>query len=76
MPKVISLTGTLAYACKNRVAAVFGSNVSDKFLNENGLADACTAEETYLTAFSVRCKEVDYLDACFEDLLSRTLVTE
>ena len=66
--KVGTLTGTLADAGEHRGAAVLLSEVVDEFLNQNGLADAGTAEQARLTTTNVGLKKVDGLDTGLEDL--------
>ena len=72
--KIISLTGTLANACKYRQAAVSRSNVVDQLHNKNRLSYAGTAEQTDLTALCVRTDQVYYLDTCLQDFCSRHLL--
>ena len=55
---------------------MFGSYVVNQFLNEDGLAYTCAAEQTYLTAFSVWADEVNDFDAGFENFCCRGLVFE
>ena len=66
--QVVALTGTLADAGEDGVAVVFGCDVVDQLLNQNGLADACAAEQTDLAALCVRADQVDDLDAGFKNL--------
>ena len=47
---------------------MFGCDVVDQLLNQNGLADACAAEQTDLAALCVRADQVDDLDAGFKNL--------
>ena len=47
------LTGALANAGEHRVAVVLGGNVIDQLLDQDRLADACTAEQTDLAALGV-----------------------
>ena len=72
--KIISLTGTLANACKYRQAAVSRSNVVDQLHNKNRLSYAGAAEQTDLTALCVRTDQVYYLDTCLQDFCSRHLL--
>lgn len=51
-------------------------DVVDKFLDEHGLADTCTTEETNLATTSVGGEEVDDLDAGLEHLSGGGLVDE
>ena len=52
--QVGTLAGTLAYAGEHGRAAVLLSEVVDKLLNDNGLADACAAEQAGLAALDER----------------------
>ena len=49
-------------------------NVVDKLLNQNGLADTGTAEQTDLAALGVGADQVNDLDAGLEDLSGRLLL--
>jgi peptide chain release factor 1 len=51
-------------------------DVVDEFLNQHGLSDTGTAEETNFTATGIGGKEIDDLDAGFEDLGGGGLVDE
>ena len=53
---------------------MFGSDISDKLLNKNRLANSCTAEKTNLTAFCIRSYEVDDFDSRFKDFNDRALL--
>ena len=66
--EVRTLTGALAYAGEHGRAVVLLGEVVDELLNQNGLADACAAEQTRLTTADVRLEEVDDLDAGLENL--------
>ena len=76
VPEVVPFSGTLADTRKNRVAAVFGCNISDQFLNQNGFTNTSTAEQTNLTALCIRCKQVDNLDTSFQNFNNRALIPE
>lgn len=52
------------------------SDVVDEFLNQHGLTDTGTTEETNLTTTSIGSKEIDDLDASLQDLSSGGLVDE
>ena len=73
-PEVAALTGALADTGEDGVAAVLGGHVVDKFLNQDSLADACTAEQTDLAALGVGGQQVDDLDARFQNLSSGLLL--
>ena len=51
--QVISFTGTLAYSGKYRIAAVLRGDVPDQLLDQNRLYNACTAEQTDLSALLI-----------------------
>jgi hypothetical protein len=51
-------------------------DIVDKFLNQHGLADTSTSEETNFTTTSVGSEEVDDLDTRLEDFGSGRLVDE
>ena len=55
---------------------MFGSDISDKLLYQNGFSHACAAEKTYFTAFSVRSEKIDDFYSCFKDLNNRALIAE
>ena len=48
--QVVALTGALANTGEHRVAVVLGGDVIDQLLDQDRLADACTAEQTDLAA--------------------------
>jgi hypothetical protein len=52
------------------------SDVVDKFLNQHGLADTGTAEQTNLSTTSVGGKQVDNLDTSLQDFGSGRLLNE
>ena len=58
-PKVAALAGALADAGEDGVAAVLGGHVVDQFLDQHGLADTCTAEQTDLAALCIGGQQVD-----------------
>ena len=66
--QVGALAGTLADAGEHRGAAVLLGEVVDELLNQNGLADAGTAEQARLAATDVGLEQIDGLDAGLEDL--------
>ncbi len=65
--KVVTFTGTFTNACEYGVTAVRFSNVVDQFHDQNGLANACAAEQTDLTTLCVRSEKVNNLNARYED---------
>jgi hypothetical protein len=60
--KVVTFAGTLTHAGEHRGAAMALCDVVDQFLNKNGLADACAAEQADLTTLCIRREKVDHLD--------------
>ena len=50
------------------------SDVVDQFLNQNGLADTCTTEQTNLTALCIGANQVNDLDTGFQNLGGRLLL--
>ena len=66
--QVVTLTGTLADTGENGVTVMCSCDVVDQLLNQNGLTDTCTAEQTDLTALCVGADQVDNLDAGFQNL--------
>jgi hypothetical protein len=60
--QIVTLTGTLADTGKDRVTTVSLGNVVDQFLNEHGLSDTSSSEETNLSTTSVWGEEIDDLD--------------
>ncbi len=67
-PKVITFACALTNAREAGIAAVKTCESGDKLLNNNGLAYTGTAEQAGLTATNQRTKQVDDLDAGFEQL--------
>ena len=74
--KVVAFAGTFTHACEDRVTTVRLGDVVDQFHDENGLADACAAEQADLAALCVRSEKVDDLDAGDENLRFRALLDE
>ena len=66
--EVGSFAGTLAHAGEHRHTAVLRRHAGDHLLDEHGLADAGTTEQTDLAALFVGSQQVDDLDACLEHL--------
>ena len=67
-PEVVALARAFAHPGEDREALVLLGDVADELLDEDGLADAGTAEEADLAALHVRSKQVDDLDPGLEDL--------
>ena len=52
------------------------SDIMPKLLNQNGLADTGTTEQTDFSAFDIRTEKVDDLDSSFINLRFRGLILE
>ena len=63
MVKIVSLTSTLADTSEDGVTTVGFGDVVDELLDEDGLADTSTSEETNLSTTGVGGQQVDDLDA-------------
>ena len=74
MVKIVSLTGTLAYTGKHGISAMFCCNITDQFLNQNGLAHARAAKESDLPALLIRTKQIHYLDSGLQQFLFCSLL--
>ena len=74
--QVVPLARPLADAGEDGDAAVLAGDVVDQLLDQDGLADAGTAEEADLAALDVRRDQVDHLDPGLEDLHGRREVAE
>ena len=72
--QVVALAGALANAGEHRVAVVLGGNVIDQLLDQDGLADTGTAEQTDLAALCVGADQVNDLDAGLQDLCGGLLL--
>ena len=68
VPEVGALTGALAHAGEHGRTTVRHGEVVDELHDDDGLADARTAEEAGLAALDVGLEQVDDLDAGLEDL--------
>jgi len=66
-PEVVAFAGSFADACEDGISAVFACDTGDHFLDDDGLTDACSAEQADFAATDERAQQVDDLDACFED---------
>jgi sugar (pentulose or hexulose) kinase len=74
--QIVTLTSTLADTGEDRVTTVSLSDVVDQLLNEDGLADTSTTEETNLSTTSVRSEQIDDLDTSDQNLGRGGLVSE
>ncbi len=66
MDQVVTLTGTLTDTGEHRHTTVVLRNTLDHLLDEDGLADARTTEQTDLSTLHVGGQQVDDLDAGLE----------
>ena len=76
MVQIVTLTGTLADTGEDRVTTVGLGDVVDQLLDEDGLADTGTTEQTDLTTTSVGSEEIDDLDTGDENLSGGGLLGE
>src|SRR5487761_1293097 len=75
-PKIVALARTFSDSCKHGKSAVLGGNVVDEFLNDDGLADAGSAEQTSFATLQKGLDQIDDLDAGLKHLLMRRLFIE
>ena len=66
-PKVIAFATAFADTCKHGISSVFGCNIVNQFLNQNCFTDTRTAEKADFSAFCIRSKQVDNLNAGFKN---------
>lgn len=76
LDEVVALTGTLTDAREDRHTVVVVGDAVDHFLDQNGLADTGTTEQTDLSTLDVRGEKVDDLDAGLEHLGLRLELVE
>lgn len=76
MVQVVTLTGTLADTGEDRVTTVGLGDVVDQLLDEDGLADTSTTEQTNLTTTSVGGEQIDDLDTGDQNLSGGGLLGE
>lgn len=74
--QIVTLTSTLADTGEDGVTTVSLGDVVDQLLNEDGLADTSTTEETNLSTTSVGSEQIDDLDTSDENLGRGGLVSE
>ena len=72
--KIVALAGALAHAGEHGVTAVALGDVVDQLHDDDGLADARTAERADLAALGEGADQVDDLDAGLENAGLRVLV--
>jgi peptide chain release factor 1 len=66
--QVVTLTGTLTDTGEHGNTVVVVGHAVDHFLDQNGLANTCTTEQTDLSTLHIRGQEVDRLDTGLEHL--------
>jgi hypothetical protein len=74
--KIVTLSGSLTDTAENGETTMGLGNVVNQLLDENGLTDTGTTEETNLTTSGVRGEEVDDLNTGLENLSSGRLLSE
>src|SRR5690348_176014 len=76
MIEVVSLACTLADACEHRVTAMILGDGVNQFLDGDGLAYACAAEEPNFSTAGIGRKEIDHLDTGDQHLRLCCLIDE
>ena len=61
--QVVTFPGTFPHSGENRESVMFLGYIIDQLLDEHRLADSRAAEKADLSAFQIRLKKVDDLDA-------------
>lgn len=74
--QIVTLTGTLTDTSEDGVTTVGLGDVVDELLNEHGLADTGTTEETNLSTTSVGGEQVNDLDTRHQNLGGCRLLNE
>lgn len=74
--QIVTLTGPLTDTSEDGVTTVGLGDVVDKLLDEDGLADTGTTEQTNLSTTSVGGKQIDDLDTGNQNLGSGRLLDE
>jgi peptide chain release factor 1 len=74
--QIVTLTGSLTDTSEDGVTTVSLGDVVDELLNEHGLADTGTTEETNLSTTGVGGKEIDDLDTSDQNLGGGRLLDE
>ena len=74
--QIVTLTGTLTDTSEDGVTTVGLGDVVDELLNEHGLADTGTTEETNLSTTGVGGDQIDDLDTSDQNLSSGGLLDE
>lgn len=76
MVQIVTLTGTLTDTSEDGVTTVGLGDVVDQLLNEDGLSDTGTTEQTNLSTTSVGGEKVDNLDTGNQNLSGGGLLDE
>ena len=76
MVQVVTLSSSLTDTGEDRVTTVGLGDVVDQFLNQDGLTDTGTTEQSNLTTSGVRSQQVDDLDTGLQDFGGGGLVNE
>ncbi len=76
MVQIVTLTSSLTDTGEDGVTTVSLGDVVDKLLNQHGLSDTSTTEQSDLSTTSVRSEEIDNLDTGLENLGGGRLVNE
>ena len=74
LPEIIALTASLTDTGEDGIAAVLHGNVVNELLNQNGFANAGTAEQADLTALGIGLQQVNDLDAGLQYFNGGTLL--
>src|SRR5579863_1509594 len=74
MVEVVAFAGALTHAGENAIATMTFGDIVNQFLNDNGFADASTAECADLATFHEGADEINDFDAGLEDFDARGLV--
>lgn len=76
MVQIVTLSSSLTDTGEDGVTTVGLGDVVDQFLNQDGLTDTGTTEQSNLTTSGVRSQQVDDLDTGLQDFGSSGLVNE
>ena len=72
--KVFPFTGPFTDAGKNRIPAVFISDVTNEFLDQHGFPNAGTTKEADFPPFNVGAEQIDNFNAGFQNFFGRVLL--
>jgi hypothetical protein len=76
MVQIVTLSSSLTDTGEDGVTTVCLGDVVDQFLNQDGLTDTGTTEQSNLTTSGVRSQQVDDLDTSLQNFGSGGLVNE